>query len=56
MLTGDRRQTWSILLLLAWLNTSLNWTQHGFREKRSCEMQLILLIDELAKKLQIGTH
>ena len=24
--------------------------QHGFREKRSCETQLIMLIDELAKK------
>ena len=23
--------------------------QHGFREKRSCEMQLIMLVDELAK-------
>ena len=28
--------------------------QHGFREKRSCETQLILLIDELAKKMQMG--
>ena len=24
--------------------------QHGFREKRSCETQLIMLVDELAKK------
>ena len=23
--------------------------QHGFREKRSCEMQLIMRVDELAK-------
>ena len=28
--------------------------QHGFREKRSCETQLILLIDELAKNMQMG--
>ena len=28
--------------------------QHGFREKRSCETQLIMLIDELAKKMQMG--
>ena len=28
--------------------------QHGFREKRSCETQLIMLIDELAKTMQMG--
>ena len=28
--------------------------QHGFREKRSCETQLIMLVDELSKSLQIG--
>ena len=28
--------------------------QHGFREKRSCEMQLIMLVDELAKDMQMG--
>ena len=28
--------------------------QHGFREKRSCETQLIMLVDELAKNMQIG--
>ena len=28
--------------------------QHGFREKRSCETQLIMLIDELAKNMQMG--
>ena len=28
--------------------------QHGFREKRSCEAQLIMLIDELAKNMQMG--
>ena len=28
--------------------------QHGFREKRSCETQLILLIDALAKNVQMG--
>ena len=26
--------------------------QHGFREKRSCETQLIMLIDELSKNMQ----
>ena len=28
--------------------------QHGFREKRSCETQLIMLIDEQAKNMQMG--
>ena len=28
--------------------------QHGFREKRSCETQLLMLVDELAKNIQIG--
>ena len=28
--------------------------QHGFRERRSCETQLIMLIDELSKTMQIG--
>ena len=28
--------------------------QHGFREKRSCETQLIMLVDELAKNKQSG--
>ena len=28
--------------------------QHGFREKRSCETQLIMLVDELAKNMQSG--
>ena len=28
--------------------------QHGFREKRSCETPLIMLIDELAKNVQTG--
>ena len=28
--------------------------QHGFQEKRSCETQLIVLIDELAKNMQMG--
>ena len=28
--------------------------QHGFREKRSCETQLKMLIDELAKNMQMG--
>ena len=26
--------------------------QHGFRERRSCETQLIMLIDELSKNIQ----
>ena len=26
--------------------------QHGFRERRSCETQLIILIDELSKNMQ----
>ena len=30
--------------------------QHGFREKRSCEKQLIMLFDELAKNMQMGKH
>ena len=28
--------------------------QHGFRERRSCETQLIILIDELSKTMQMG--
>ena len=28
--------------------------QHGLREKRSCETQLIMLVDELAKNMQLG--
>ena len=28
--------------------------QHGFHEKRSCEIQLIMLIDELSKSMQVG--
>ena len=28
--------------------------QHGFREKRSCETQLVMLVDEIAKKMQTG--
>ena len=32
----------------------LNDLQHGFREKRSCETQLIMLVDELAKNMQMG--
>ena len=27
--------------------------QHGFREKRSCETQLTMLVDELAKNMQM---
>ena len=27
--------------------------QHGFRERRSCETQLIMLIDELSKTMQM---
>ena len=28
--------------------------QHGFRERRSCETQLIMLIDELSKTMKMG--
>ena len=28
--------------------------QHGFREKRSCETQMVMLIDEIAKNMQTG--
>ena len=28
--------------------------QHGFRGKRSCEIHLIMLLDELAKNMQLG--
>ena len=27
--------------------------QHGFREKRSCEPQLVMLVDEIAKNMQM---
>ena len=30
--------------------------QHRFREKRSCETQLIMFFDELAKNMQMGKH
>ena len=28
--------------------------QHGFREKRSCETQLVILVDEISNNMQIG--
>ena len=28
--------------------------QHGFREKRSCETQLVMLVDEISKSTQMG--
>ena len=28
--------------------------QHGFREKRSCETQLAMLVNEIAKNMQMG--
>ena len=28
--------------------------QHGFREKRSCETQLIMLIEDLARNASVG--
>ena len=28
--------------------------QHGFRENRSCDTQLIMFADDLAKNMQIG--
>ena len=30
--------------------------QHGFREKRSCETQLIMLIEDLARNASVGKH
>ena len=30
--------------------------QHGFREKRSCETQLVMLVDEISKNMQMGKH
>ena len=27
---------------------------HGFREKRSCETQLVMLVDEISKSMQMG--
>ena len=32
----------------------LSELQHGFRKKRSCETQLIMLVDELSKSMQSG--
>ena len=28
--------------------------QHGFREERSCETQLVMLVDEISKNMQMG--
>ena len=28
--------------------------QHGFREKRSCETQLVMLVDEISNNMQMG--
>ena len=48
------------MLLQAWLNSSITELdilydlEHGFREKRSCETQLIMLVDDLAKNMQMG--
>ena len=28
--------------------------QHGFREKRSCDTQLVMLVDEISKNMQLG--
>ena len=28
--------------------------QHGFREKRSCKTQLVIIVDEIAKNRQTG--
>ena len=30
--------------------------QHGFREKRSCETQLIQLVDDLSRQLTLGNQ
>ena len=35
-------------------NNILYDLQHGFREKRSCETQLVMLVDELARNIQKG--
>ena len=35
-------------------NNLLSDNQHGFRKKRSCGSQLILLVDELAKNMSKG--
>lgn len=35
-------------------NNILYELQHGFREKRSCETQLLMLVDELARNIQHG--
>ena len=35
-------------------NNLLSDNQHGFRKKRSCESQLILFVDELAKNMSDG--
>ena len=51
---------WSILIVASSLAkhfTELDIfyeMQHGFREKRSCETQLIMLIDELSKNMKMG--
>jgi hypothetical protein len=37
-------------------NDLLTDFQHGFRKKRSCESQLILFVDELAKNLCEGNE
>ena len=36
------------------INNILYDLQHGFREKRSCETQLVMLIEDLASNLQAG--
>ena len=36
------------------VNNILYDLQHGFREKRSCETQLLMLVDELARNIQHG--
>ena len=35
-------------------NNLLSDNQHGFKKKRSCESQLILFVDELAKNMSKG--
>ena len=35
-------------------NNALYGLQHGFREKRSCETQLIEVVEELSRKLSNG--
>ena len=43
-----------ILLLKNIKHNALYELQHGFREKRSCETQLIQLVEDLGRQLTLG--